>query len=50
VFAASSGGGAAKLEVPLVKALNTALAGRESILMYGAVHRLVKLSNGRRED
>jgi len=50
VFAANSGGGAAKLEVPLVKALNNAPAGRESILMYGGVQRLVKLSNGRRED
>jgi hypothetical protein len=44
------GGGAAKLEVPLAKALNNALAGRESILMYGGVQRLVKLSNRRRED
>ena len=35
-FAASSGG-ASKLEVPVVKALNNALAGRESILMYGGV-------------
>ena len=49
MFAANSGG-AAKLEVPLVKALNNALAGRESILMYGGVQRLVKLSNGRKGD
>jgi len=33
MFAASSGG-ARKLEVPVVDALNKALAGRESLLMY----------------
>jgi hypothetical protein len=36
MFAASSGG-APRLEVPVVNALNNALAGRESILMYGGV-------------
>jgi len=49
VFAANSGG-APKLEVPVTKGLYNALAGRESILMYGGVQRLVKVSNGRRED
>jgi hypothetical protein len=39
MFAANSGG-AGKLAVPLVKALNSAVA---FILMYGAVQRLVKL-------
>ncbi len=36
IFTANSGG-APKLEVPVVKALDNALAGRESILMYGGV-------------
>ena len=33
MFAANSGGGARKLEVPVVKALNNALTGREFILI-----------------
>ena len=37
MFAANSGGGARKLEVPVVKALNNALAGREPILMYSGI-------------
>src|SRR5437660_361219 len=37
MFAANSGG-APKLEVPVVTALDNALAGRESILRYGGVH------------
>jgi hypothetical protein len=54
MFAASSGG-APKLEVPVVKTPNNALAGTESILMYGGVRManltcLIRLSNGRRED
>ena len=48
IFTANSGG-APKLEVPVVKALDNALAGRESILMYAGVQRLVKLGNGLRK-